>query len=117
MHQWIADQNFNNDVLRGLIRVNPEIDIVRTQDLGFEEIADEDLLEFADRANRIVLTHDRKTMPRYARQRTAWGERMAGLVVVSGSISVKDAIEEILMIHVCLSPAEIENDILFVPIH
>lgn len=30
----IADENFNNDIVRGLLRRKPELDIVRVQDMG-----------------------------------------------------------------------------------
>jgi hypothetical protein len=32
--RWLADENFNNDILRALFRSNPAIDIVRAQDVG-----------------------------------------------------------------------------------
>lgn len=32
MLRFLADENFNNDILRGLLRRNPAIDIVRVQD-------------------------------------------------------------------------------------
>jgi hypothetical protein len=32
--RWLADENFNNDILRALFRRRPEIDIIRVQDAG-----------------------------------------------------------------------------------
>ena len=29
-----ADENFNNDIVRGLLRRNPDLNIVRLQDVG-----------------------------------------------------------------------------------
>ena len=29
-----ADENFNNDIVRGLLRRNPDLNIVRLQDIG-----------------------------------------------------------------------------------
>jgi hypothetical protein len=34
MLQFVADENFNNDILRGIRRRNPEVDVVRVQDEG-----------------------------------------------------------------------------------
>ncbi len=31
--KWLADENFDNDILRGIIRRLPEFDVVRAQDL------------------------------------------------------------------------------------
>ena len=30
----VSDENFNNDIVRGLLRRNPALDIVRVQDIG-----------------------------------------------------------------------------------
>ena len=30
----VADENFNNDIVRGLLRRKPDLDIVRIQDVG-----------------------------------------------------------------------------------
>jgi len=35
MLKFAADENFNNDILRGLLRKIPELDIVRIQDTEF----------------------------------------------------------------------------------
>lgn len=34
MLRLAADENFNGDIVRGLLRRNPQIDIVRVQDVG-----------------------------------------------------------------------------------
>ena len=34
------DENFNNDVIRGLVRRNPRLDLVRVQDVGLRTLDD-----------------------------------------------------------------------------
>lgn len=41
----VADENFNNDILRGLLRRNPDLDIVRAQDVGLRNTPDPLVLE------------------------------------------------------------------------
>jgi hypothetical protein len=36
-----ADENFNNDIVRGVLRRNPRLDIVRVQDVGLSGAKDE----------------------------------------------------------------------------
>jgi len=36
-----ADENFNHDILRGLLRRNPDLDIVRVQDAGLRHAPDQ----------------------------------------------------------------------------
>ena len=45
--RWLADENFNNDILRALIRGKAGIDVVRAQDVGLTGSDDEALLAWA----------------------------------------------------------------------
>ena len=61
----IADRaraNFNNDIVRGLLRRNPNLDIVRVQDVGLRGEEDLVILEWAANEGRVILTHDAETM-------------------------------------------------------
>ena len=61
--KWLADECFDNDIIRGLLRRSPELDLIRARDVS--EIAgrdDEKLLAWATKNERIVLTHDPATM-------------------------------------------------------
>lgn len=44
MLRWLADENFNNDILRALLREKTDLDIVRAQDVGLTGAPDEALL-------------------------------------------------------------------------
>jgi len=77
MLRRLADENFNGDILRGLSRRQPDLDIVRAQDVGLTGADDPDILAWAAENSRIVLTHDRATMSDYAYERIAAGEAMA----------------------------------------
>jgi hypothetical protein len=41
----IADENFNNAIVRGLLRLKPNLDIVRVQDVGLSGADDPTILE------------------------------------------------------------------------
>ena len=62
MLRFAADENFNNDIVRGLRRRKPELDIVRVQEAGLSGAVDPDVLEWAAREGRVLLTHDVATM-------------------------------------------------------
>ena len=62
MLTFLSDENFNNNILRGLIRKNPGLDIVRVQDTEFSGADDPSVLELAAEENRILLTHDVTTI-------------------------------------------------------
>ena len=58
MLSFASDENFNNDIVRGLLRRIPDLDVVRVQDVGLSGADDPDILEWAANDGRIMLTHD-----------------------------------------------------------
>ena len=71
MLKLVSDENFDGDILRGLYRRRPDLDVVRVQDVGLNATSDPDILEWAAVEGRILLTHDRDTMPYFAYQRVS----------------------------------------------
>lgn len=69
MLKFLADENFDNTIVRGLFRRNPTLDIVRVQDVGLSGKDDPTVLEWAAQEGRILLTHDVATITRYAYDR------------------------------------------------
>ena len=56
--RYLADENFNGDILRGVCRQRPDLDVVRVQDVGLSGSSDPEILEWAAREGRVVITHD-----------------------------------------------------------
>lgn len=116
MIRFVADEDFDNRILRGLLRRYQDIDIVRIQDTHLAGAGDPDILTWAFEEKRILLTHDVSTMTRHAYDRMNAGQSIAGIVEVSQSIPIGRAIEDILTIVACSSPEEFENQIQFLPL-
>ncbi len=112
----LADENFNGDIVRGLLLREPDLDIVRVQDVGLAGVDDPDVLAWAAGNNRIVLTHDRATMSDYAYDRVAAGEGMAGVFILNDRLPVGRAIEEILLLVACTEQAEWNGRAVHVPL-
>jgi predicted nuclease of predicted toxin-antitoxin system len=81
MLNLLSDENFNGDIVRGLLLRQPNLDLLRVQDIGLREVDDPAILAWAASNERILLTHDRATMPDFAYNRLVKGERMAGMFV------------------------------------
>ncbi|MCA9939319.1 MAG: DUF5615 family PIN-like protein [Anaerolineales bacterium] len=64
--RWLSDENLNADILRGLLLRRPYLDLVRVQDVGLRGSDDPTVLAWAAANDRIMLTHDRATMPDFA---------------------------------------------------
>jgi hypothetical protein len=116
MARFLADENFNNQIVRGVLRQSPDIDIVRVQDVDLSGADDPTVLAWADQEGRIVLTHDVATMTTFAYQRIQAGLSMPGLFEVSRRVSVGLAIEEIILIAECSIEGEWEGQVRFLPL-
>ncbi len=66
MIRLLADENFNNNIVRGVKRRAAQLDIVRVQDVGLSGAEDPEILEWAADGGRILLTHNVSTMTHYA---------------------------------------------------
>ena len=76
---------------------------------------DPDILEWAAVENRVLLTHDRDTIPYFAYDRVRAGELMPGIFLVSDLMPIGQAVEEILLAGDCLAPEECANLVRFFP--
>lgn len=98
MLRLLADENFNNDIVRGLLRRKHDLDIVRVQDIGLSGADDPTVLEWAAQYGRVLLTHNVSTITQYAYERVQAGQPMPGVFEVSRSVPISTAIEEILLL-------------------
>ncbi len=127
--KWLADENFRNAIIRGLLRQAPAFDIVRAQDIP--EVAGRDdlaLLRFATAEGRIVVTHDLSTMLPAMREqmrlatRCAPSEQMrlatrcAPIVFVPDSVTVNAVIEDLLLLDECAVEADWVAGVIYIPL-
>lgn len=116
MLKLASDENFDGDILRGLYRRRPGLDVVRVQDIGLNAKPDPEILAWAAVEGRVLLTHDRDTMPFHASERERAGQAMPGVFLVSDQMPIGQAIDEILLAVDCLEPEECMNLVRFFPL-
>jgi hypothetical protein len=114
--RFVIDEDFDNDILRGVLRRMPGLDIVRAQDVGLSGAKDPVILEWAAGQRRVLLTHDASTMTKYARERVNAGRFMPGVFVVSQAVPIGTAIDEILLVGECSLEGEWEGQIRYLPL-
>ena len=113
---FLADENFNNDIVRGLRRRNPLIDIVRVQDVGLLSAVDPAILEWAARFGRVLLTHDVTTMTNYAYERVRNRQPMPGIFEIARHVPIGAAVEEIEILALCSLEGEWEAQVRYLPL-
>ena len=112
----VSDENFNNDIVRGLLRRNPDLDIVRVQDVGLRGADDPEILEWAANEDRVVLTHDAATMASFAYDRVREGLSMPGVIEVADDLPIGQVIEDVLLLAEYSEKHEWEGQVVYLPL-
>ena len=116
MLRLLTDENFNEDILRGLRRRLAEQEFLSVRGAGLAGLPDHSLLNWAFQENRIILTHDEKTMTVFASQLIAKGEPMAGLIFVPDQMPLGRAINDLELVLMCYSQSDMRNRIERLPL-
>lgn len=116
MLRFAADENLNSDIIRGVHRHSPEVDIVRVQDAGLSGAEDPSVLAWAAQEDRILLTHDVTMMTYYAYERLKAGQRMPGVFEVGRGVPIRVAIENILLLAEFSLEGEWEGQVRYLPL-
>jgi hypothetical protein len=93
-----ADENFNGNIVRGLLRRQPALDLVRLQDVGLSWADDPVVLAWVAREGPVLLTHNVSTITRYAHEPVQGGQPMPGVFEVGRDLPIGRAIDEILLL-------------------
>jgi len=116
MLRFVADENFNNDIVRGMLRRAPDLDIVRVQDVELSGADDPMVLDWAARTGRILLTHDVKTITHYAYERVRAGLPMPGVFEVSRAVPISVAIDDLVLLAECSLDGEWDEQVRYLPL-
>ena len=116
MLRLAADENFNNIIIRGLLRRNLSVDIVRLQDTNLSGADDPTVLEWAAETGRVLLTHDTSTMPRHAYERVRAGMAMSGIFAVRQGLDPGQVIEDLALLVECSLDDEWNGQVQYLPL-
>jgi len=116
MLRLLSDEGFHGDVVSGVRLRYPEVDLVRSQDIGLLGQKDPEVLAWAAAQDRILLTNDRRTMIAFAHNRVAQGLAMPGVFVLRPGTSIADAIEAVAMVALASDPADWANEVHWLPL-
>lgn len=115
MLRLLSDECFEGKVVRGLRRLRTDLDLVRVQDVGLKGAADPTVLEWDASEGRILLTHDRQTIPGFAHARVRAAEPMPGVFIIDDKVPTRAAIDAILLADGASQPADWQDQVVFLP--
>lgn len=116
MLRLLADENFKEQIVNGLRRRLPGIDLVTVRDAGLVGDDDPSVLAWAALEDRVLLTHDIRTMKGFAYERVEAGQPMPGVLEVPDLLPIGQALEELLLVIQLLDAAEIRDRALRLPL-
>ncbi len=115
MIRLLADENFNNEILRGLRRRIPGADFTRVQDTEMAGQSDPSILDWAAHHRYIILSHDVNTMRGYYYERLNAGLPLPGLFLIHGTTPIGTAIEALELIILASDDSDWQGSITFLP--
>jgi predicted nuclease of predicted toxin-antitoxin system len=113
--RFLADEDLDSDIINGLLSREPTIDVLDIKNVGLRGSKDSFLLELAFEQDRILITHDRRTMTRYFRERLAAGQSSPGIFIVPQRSAIGDIIESLLLVSTASKSEEWRNQIVYLP--
>ena len=96
--RFLADEDLDASIIRGLHSREPAIDILDVKTAGLRGTADSEILEIAAQQDRILITYDQNTMTRYYRERLDAGLPAPGMFILpQQSAAIGTIIESLLL--------------------
>lgn len=115
MIRYQADADLNQAIVTGVLRQEPKIDFQTAYDAQLNSLNDLEVLALASDQKRILVTHDRKTIPYYFAEYISQ-HQSSGVLIVSKRIDVRIIINELILIWSVSSAEEWINRIAKIPL-
>lgn len=110
-----ADNDLKLAIVKGVRRREPSIDFMSSQEAGLDEISDTAVLDRAHAGNRVLVSHDRRTMIGHFRDRLLSGNSSPGLLIVSQGAATGDVVEAIVYVWTLFDPNDLRNQAHYLP--
>ena len=113
--RFLADADLNHDIVHGLLRREPGIDFRTAPHGELRSLSDSEVLARAASEGRILVSHDRRTMP-HAFAEFVGSAVSPGAFIISQKVDLLDAIEALLLVWAASDAEEWANRICTLPL-
>ncbi len=110
-----ADADLNQNIVKATLRLEPAIDFQTAQAAGLAHLEDPDVLRLAAEQGRILVSHDRRTMPTHFGQ-FIMSEKSPGVLIVSQKLLISRVAEDLLLVWLASEPDEWINCLRSLPL-
>jgi hypothetical protein len=112
----LIDENLNHRILRGVLRSIPHLDYELVSATGLKGADDPSVLGVGAKENRVLVTHDLRTVPKHAYERVKAGLPMAGVIAVPDDMAIGRAVQDLIILAECAEPAEVQSLVIYIPL-
>jgi predicted nuclease of predicted toxin-antitoxin system len=113
--RFLTNHDFNENIPRGVERLEANVEFLRLREIGFEEKSDPEILEYASQNGWIVLSHDVNTMSAAAFSRIKNRQPMCGLLLAHQTSHLGPIIDNLLLIWSASELEEWHDRVFFLP--
>jgi hypothetical protein len=114
--RYEADNDLNERIVAATYRKEPSIDFQTARKAQFDQLNDISVLHRAASEGRILVTHDKRTMPRHFASFLGEGNTSPGvLLVIPQDAPLKSVVETLVLIWADNSPEDWENALTIIP--
>jgi predicted nuclease of predicted toxin-antitoxin system len=113
--QFLADADLNRAIVDGCLRQERAIDFARASEAGLPGRKDPEVLTIAANLGRVLVSHDISTMPVHFEGFLRAGSRSPGVLLISQTVSIRDAIDSLVLVWSASWPSELANCIHYLP--
>lgn len=109
-----ADADLKQAIVTGVLRRKPKLNFRSANEAELEGVKDSDVLAISARDGRVLVTHDRKTMPTEFGQFIT-SQTSSGVLILSQNLSIGEAIDAIILVWEASTAEEWINQIMAFP--
>jgi predicted nuclease of predicted toxin-antitoxin system len=113
--KFLADVNLSAAIVEAVLRLEPSIDFQTHKIAGLDRKDDPEVLRIAAESGRLLVTHDRNTMPAHFRMHIR-RQNSPGIVVIPQRMRVKVVAEDLLLMWAASETEEWQNRVVYLPL-
>lgn len=113
--RYQADADLNQKIITAVLRLEPAIDFHSSHAAHLAGIEDIKVLDIAAAEGRVVVTHDKATMPDAFAQ-FIHSRESPGLIIITRGFKLADIAEELVLIWAASDCEEWINRIVYIPL-
>ncbi len=118
---FLLDEHFRGPLWQAIVahneRASTPVDVLRIG--GIPElptgVKDQEILRWAERESRIVVSQDHRTLPRYLKLHLADGRHSPGVILVRRQATFREVVEWLDLLAIAGDPGEFSDSVNYIP--